>query len=911
MQHLPLAMVFIQKVPRHFDHEVYPEGTHTFKYDYAVITEPVKDGHTEKKTKRTTTSNSDHVVSSGHRAANTYDDGLYPERTKTSNSDHVVSSGQTTANTYDDGLWFISSGHRAATRKTAAYTYENGLYPERTTTSNSDHVVSSGQTAGNTYDDGLYPERTTTSNSDHVVSSRQTAANTYDDVLFLERTTTSNSDHVVSSGQTAANTYDDGLFPERTTTSNSDHVVSSGQTAANTYDDGLYPEWTTTFNSDYVVSSGQTTVYTYDDEWTTTFNSDYVVSSGQTTVYTYDDGLYPERTTTSNSDHVVYSGQTAANTYDDGLYPERTTTSNFDHVVSSGQTAANTYDDGLYPEQITASKSDHRGSSVQTAAYTYEDGLYVERTTPSIFNNGIFSKGSILFRYDNRVYPVSSTRVKYDHGAYPKKTTYKYANGAYQAKISTSKYVNGLNAESVVASNVYHGVYPEGETLYSNGNGVNVKRTTSSKYDADVHPDGTTIYINNYEPTEDINPQGQSRQTKTNKYALGIHLKHGVYREQTTPTIFDKSVLPEWTTRYKYDHSLYHKGTRTSKYGYGVYPEGTTEHLYDNGVTTDPEEKTRLESNVEYGQDFKELLQECQNGTVIQKLLCYPSLEYNVSLVNGIIPYFSDLRIFFADDFQNCKELFNKFIKSKNNVVSNADVHDFLSNDSTCLELASFTNKLVFLMKLNERGSMFTGFVFPYVAANYIVIYVILKQHSCREDFYQYVNLNGPQLPDDELALSIDNIIDFSQVNDCLDVRFSCSSRQHFVDIRIFVPDSAAAYVHMGMAVEVTMVNGFVLFIFLQKENRTPVTILLSFLAVSDVNMVILMILPVYAAPGEHVQHVLGLAYLYLFDFPKCLIYTFIDELKYVFHLTSVFITSLLCLQKLQLCFSQCGANDV
>lgn len=82
-------------------------------------------------------------------------------------------------------------------------------------------------------------------------------------------------------------------------------------------------------------------------------------------------------------------------------------------------------------------------------------------------------------------------------------------------------------------------------------------------------------------------------------------------------------------------------------------------------------------SSFEYDQDAKEFLQEYPNGPVLQKLLCYPSLEYNISLVNGIIHYFSDLRMFFADDIQNCKELFTKFIQSQNNVVSNADVYNF------------------------------------------------------------------------------------------------------------------------------------------------------------------------------------------------------------------------------------------
>ncbi|CAG2253872.1 unnamed protein product [Mytilus edulis] len=133
---------------------------------------------------------------------------------------------------------------------------------------------------------------------------------------------------------------------------------------------------------------------------------------------------------------------------------------------------------------------------------------------------------------------------------------------------------------------------------------------------------------------------------------------YGVHPELITPSLFDDIVLHEWTTKYNYDHSVYPQGHRTSKYGYSVYPEGTTryninnsvfpkanrssknpngvypewttEYLYDYRVTTDLGEKIRHASSFEYDQDAKEFLQECPNGPVLQKLLCYPSLEYNI-----------------------------------------------------------------------------------------------------------------------------------------------------------------------------------------------------------------------------------------------------------------------------------------
>lgn len=64
---------------------------------------------------------------------------------------------------------------------------------------------------------------------------------------------------------------------------------------------------------------------------------------------------------------------------------------------------------------------------------------------------------------------------------------------------------------------------------------------------------------------------------------------YDVYPVQYTTSIFDDSVLQEWTTRYNYDHSVYPKEVITSKYGYGVYSGETTEHLFDNGFTTEPD----------------------------------------------------------------------------------------------------------------------------------------------------------------------------------------------------------------------------------------------------------------------------------------------------------------------------------
>ncbi|CAC5418167.1 unnamed protein product [Mytilus coruscus] len=708
-----------------------------------------------------------------------YDNYVYPGRTITSKYGNVF---------YPEGTTTYKFDHGVNPKWTTIAKYGKVFHPEDTTTYKFDHGANLGRTTakydkgfhseGTTtykFDNGVYPERTQTykyrsrlkMNILRRRQVRQAATNTYDDSLYPERTTTSNSDHVVSSGHTAANTYDDD------------------QTVAYTYDDGLYPERTTTSKSDHVVSSEQTVAYTYDDglylERTTTPNSDHVVSSGHTAANTYDDGLYQERTSASNSDHMVSPGQTAAYTYDDGLYPERTTTSNTDHVVSSGQTVAYTYEDGLYPERTTTSKSDHVVSSEQTVAYTYDDGLYLERTTTS-------------------------------------------------------------NSDHVVSS---------GQTA------ANTWRTTTNKYDLGIHLQRNKRFMSGY----------------------------GVYPEQTTKSIFDDSVLQEWTTRYNYDHNVYPKGTKTSKYGYGVNPDGTTEHLYDNGVTTEPDisedpgEKTKLgrqmtcdiinitdtvspsaRGRVQHveksscmfwiwfddsnyisvvlskncthfmpepfryvsGRDLQDFLQDCRNGTVIQRLLCIPSVTYNISLVNGVIPYFSGVRIFFADGINNCTELFNKFVESKNSVLSNAHVNTFITNSSNCWQYAFFTNQIIIDVKLNEirngSGRIILGYMYMTIDSLYQKsVWFILKHQSCRELLYQYAYWNVKMF-DDRAILSIDNINAFSHENNCFDVRFPCPFP--LFDMKTALPDYTTSYVKIVIAVEITIVNSVFYLYFCKKRTE-------------------------------------------------------------------------------------------
>lgn len=137
------------------------------------------------------------------------------------------------------------------------------------------------------------------------------------------------------------------------------------------------------------------------------------------------------------------------------------------------------------------------------------------------------------------------------------------------------------------------------------------------------------------------------------------------------------------------------------------------------------------------GTHLKDIHQDCQNKTTIQKLLLDPSLTYNISFIDDIIPYFSDVRIYFADGINNCTCRFKEFIKAKNNILTNDDIYHFMSHNSTCWEYAFFNNQFcVTLYKYDNEFAL-------YHKKSNFPIHFTPKHPSCKEEFIQYVYLSG------------------------------------------------------------------------------------------------------------------------------------------------------------------------
>ncbi|VDI76264.1 Hypothetical predicted protein [Mytilus galloprovincialis] len=206
-----------------------------------------------------------------------------------------------------------------------------------------------------------------------------------------------------------------------------------------------------------------------------------------------------------------------------------------------------------------------------------------------------------------------------------------------------------------------HGIYPERNNTYKNGNVNHPQETTTNFYDYGMIP----------EPAK-------TRQT------LPFTYNHRSYPERTTTYTYGYGLHQGLTPTTRYDHSMYpEERTKASKNGYGIYHEGklttlingndvhqdstkiskndldnylemTTAYMYDDAQTASvyPEGGAFDESNncsslkpdpigllnATYVQGLKD----CRNGTVIRKLLCSPPMTYNISLVNDVVPYFSD-----------------------------------------------------------------------------------------------------------------------------------------------------------------------------------------------------------------------------------------------------------------------------
>ncbi|VDI24910.1 Hypothetical predicted protein [Mytilus galloprovincialis] len=164
-------------------------------------------------------------------------------------------------------------------------------------------------------------------------------------------------------------------------------------------------------------------------------------------------------------------------------------------------------------------------------------------------------------------------------------------------------------------------------------------------------------------------------------------------------------------------------------------------------------------------------------------------------------------------------------------------------------------------------------------------------------------HLSGYKLSDDEnsmTGLSIQTILKYIDNNICLKMHDKCREDTYYVSEE-FIQGEHISTLMMTLAAGITVVNVFVISIFLKNENRSATTILLSCLAVSDTLTALLRSLPnfiVYQLFYDYIGFIRHTPRLYLIGYSFSILFNLAIEMSNGFHLLSVFITTLLCMQK-------------
>ncbi|CAG2187485.1 unnamed protein product [Mytilus edulis] len=123
------------------------------------------------------------------------------------------------------------------------------------------------------------------------------------------------------------------------------------------------------------------------------------------------------------------------------------------------------------------------------------------------------------------------------------------------------------------------------------------------------------------------------------------------------------------------------------------------------------------------------------------------------------------------------------------------------------------------------------------------------------------------------------------------------------VQSEIYIPATWVTVTLMCLAGETVVVNLFVIIVFIRPKNRTPSTVLLSFLAASDSIAAILASIPklvglwFYTDDLEESSEYFG-GWIWFEHFPDCNAWMYVINISSAFHCISISITVTLCIQK-------------
>ena len=303
--------------------------------------------------------------------------------------------------------------------------------------------------------------------------------------------------------------------------------------------------------------------------------------------------------------------------------------------------------------------------------------------------------------------------------------------------------------------------------------------------------------------------------------------------------------------------------------------------------------------------NYTELIENCPNVTSIQKIFCSPTVTHTIQFTDKTpISYFSGINIYFIDEVHRCTKWFKNVIQEEQYQLNNSMLVDFL-NSTNCWKVMYFTRQqslfVTFNSSADKHNNLVIGDMLPgrgHVHSNRVLF--TSKNNLYNHQLIQFLNMVGYKINERQVLISVHDIKDFSKENSGLEVHYQCIGEAFGIP-SMYMPDRTMVYLEVVITGSIVITNFIVICIFLRKEYQTPVTILLSTLAVSDTLAAVMHTVHFaisYQLYYHHIDYLDIMPVWYIFQYPSCIYYFIFEPCSYMFYSVSVLITMFLCVQK-------------
>ncbi|CAC5397065.1 unnamed protein product [Mytilus coruscus] len=288
----------------------------------------------------------------------------------------------------------------------------------------------------------------------------------------------------------------------------------------------------------------------------------------------------------------------------------------------------------------------------------------------------------------------------------------------------------------------------------------------------------------------------------------------------------------------------------------------------------------------------------CQNSTLIKKALCDSSDLNDVHFIDAKFPYFSGINVSFSDEY--CTDSFRNFIERNRHTIPKRNMADFLKDLNSCMRHIKFLDQYVYSYE-RQHGNGLLEIGNEVTEDNQVLFEFHSK--SCMVKFLDFVHSYGHLVTGirEKHLISLRMMNDFTKKHGCVEVRLPCYGTPYKL-IQFGIPRKSITYISIALTIIVITVNAFVVITFLQKKHRSPLTVLLSALAISDTFTAVMITSPDFIAHMFDYNHIVYFGEIYwhwyIFDYRKFLVVHTVESLTFTFHIVSVLITTWLCLLK-------------